>query len=340
MDRECIKKHKDVFEAWIGGKEIEFYSEEDSKWKPCNSPEWIKNCEYRIKPEVVHYVGATGTSYSLCAESFVTRTADKSKVTCPDCLKKMEESNSVHYCVKASDFKFLTCKKGIDLWSHRKSDVTCKDCLANMCKYPNLRQAIIDRKEFFVRVTPEQSKDVKDIAANLGVMFPGKNPCPNYDENILTFKFYMPSRDYVITIQNINKIPTEFYLSTDSFNAPLPEWIAEGKKCFWSQSNKKDDLFTIKSNNDGMVTIESKTSIVTTTVKSLSPAILRYPTIEELEMLVPFGVREISSGEATTIVKIKDRRIQAYGMSSLEYEVFLKLYTKLDKTEFGEWVKP
>lgn len=66
IDRKGIKKHWDVFQAWINGKEIEsrgvkFYTADGTwqlkpcymltKWRPDIRPQWYANMEYRVKPE-------------------------------------------------------------------------------------------------------------------------------------------------------------------------------------------------------------------------------------------------------------------------------------------------
>lgn len=64
MKREDIKKHREVFNAWLDGAEIEFYDESEKLWKNVTNPEFYKNLEYRIKK------GKANTSFDTMEDGF------------------------------------------------------------------------------------------------------------------------------------------------------------------------------------------------------------------------------------------------------------------------------
>jgi hypothetical protein len=43
--------HAEVIKAWADGAEIESYRPISDRWLPCNSPQWLLNSRYRVKPE-------------------------------------------------------------------------------------------------------------------------------------------------------------------------------------------------------------------------------------------------------------------------------------------------
>lgn len=43
-------KHSELIKAWADGAEIEYRSA-DNYWYPTDTPEWLEDEEYRIKPE-------------------------------------------------------------------------------------------------------------------------------------------------------------------------------------------------------------------------------------------------------------------------------------------------
>ncbi len=52
MDREGIKKHRAVFDAWLDGAKIQCRSEGGDFWWPTDDPPaWDYDTEYRVKPE-------------------------------------------------------------------------------------------------------------------------------------------------------------------------------------------------------------------------------------------------------------------------------------------------
>ncbi len=51
MNREGIKKHRVVFDAWLDGAEVE-YQGSDGRWHLSHAgPNWCSTIEYRVKPE-------------------------------------------------------------------------------------------------------------------------------------------------------------------------------------------------------------------------------------------------------------------------------------------------
>ena len=49
MTREGLLKHKELFNKWLDGAEIQFLSN-SNEWIDLNNPSWDENIEYRVKP--------------------------------------------------------------------------------------------------------------------------------------------------------------------------------------------------------------------------------------------------------------------------------------------------
>lgn len=90
MNREGIKKHKDVFDAWIDGATVQtFY---DGGWNDVYGPGFYEDSDYRIKPvePVVTveycrlYKGGIGAlSYNTLQELFIDDRQCESAYTFP-----------------------------------------------------------------------------------------------------------------------------------------------------------------------------------------------------------------------------------------------------------------
>ncbi len=50
MTREDTKERIGVMQAYVDGKEIEFYDADDEKWVTTESPLWNYNIRYRVRP--------------------------------------------------------------------------------------------------------------------------------------------------------------------------------------------------------------------------------------------------------------------------------------------------
>ncbi|KKN77922.1 hypothetical protein LCGC14_0354870 [marine sediment metagenome] len=50
MDREGIKKHRAVFDAWLDGAEVETKYSSQHAWHYTGQPDFVKHTEYRVKP--------------------------------------------------------------------------------------------------------------------------------------------------------------------------------------------------------------------------------------------------------------------------------------------------
>ena len=50
MIREDILKHRDVFNKWLDGAEIQYY--DGKEWINIENPDWDKNFKYRVKPKI------------------------------------------------------------------------------------------------------------------------------------------------------------------------------------------------------------------------------------------------------------------------------------------------
>lgn len=49
MTREDTKERIGVMQAYVDGKEIEFYDADDGKWVTTESPLWNYNIRYRVR---------------------------------------------------------------------------------------------------------------------------------------------------------------------------------------------------------------------------------------------------------------------------------------------------
>ena len=55
MTREGILKHKETFDAWLSGAEIEYYCMVNKKWFATKNPAWDSNIQYRIKSTKIEF---------------------------------------------------------------------------------------------------------------------------------------------------------------------------------------------------------------------------------------------------------------------------------------------
>lgn len=55
MTREGILKHKEIFDAWLDGAEIEYFCIVNKKWFATKNPAWNLNIEYRIKSTRIEF---------------------------------------------------------------------------------------------------------------------------------------------------------------------------------------------------------------------------------------------------------------------------------------------
>lgn len=53
MTREGILKHKEVFDAWLEGAEVECFDDSPSQlgWFLCPHPDFLLGARYRVKPQ-------------------------------------------------------------------------------------------------------------------------------------------------------------------------------------------------------------------------------------------------------------------------------------------------
>lgn len=57
MTKEGILKHKEVFDAWLNGEEIQFSlsNDNDMEWIDIKNPSWVIELIYRIKPTKIEF---------------------------------------------------------------------------------------------------------------------------------------------------------------------------------------------------------------------------------------------------------------------------------------------
>jgi hypothetical protein len=49
--KQMKHKHAELIKAWADGAKIDFWSRSLEKWVADLNPDWLTNCEYRVKPE-------------------------------------------------------------------------------------------------------------------------------------------------------------------------------------------------------------------------------------------------------------------------------------------------
>lgn len=296
------------------GAELEVRQIGDAKWMGITP-----HLEYRVKPkpEVIHY-----------------HTSD----ACPN-----------------KHGLYILCDANIPMSTNVtpiKSKVTCPDCLAILnCKYPGLRKAIRERKEFFVKVTPEQSREVQEIAhsCECGWIYSRFNIIEISNEHI-AFEKNNDYSEYVM-YSGKNKSNIEFYLSTDSFNSPLPEWVKVGAKCF-AMFGISEELCAIDAIKDNRISVSNDKHVGNFAAESLYPA-KHQVTYEYLAKLMPFAVRHrfekthwITVSELTGVdVKLPvetstDPYLNGiFTFKALAENYLIKSATETEFHEIGEWVK-
>lgn len=285
MDRECIKKNKAAFEAWLDGKEIERLK--TIGWFPEPNPYFTGNQQYRVKPDVVHYSDdGFDAKCGINGRYFIN--SDKSSVTCPDCLAILN------------------------------------------CKYPGLRKAIQERKEFFVK----SSDEVQKIANDCGIKWlSGDNYFISETGEI---HFVNLGGNYIM---GINGHHPEFHLATDSFTAPIPEWVKHGQKAFYGEK-----LVTIEKYNPDLhlpiyVSSDKGNHQSWTAVSDLTPAVLHAPTFDELAARMPFAIKHKTKNLIYTVARIEDGCV-FFNCGNLQYIDRLNIdYTFADGSEIESWVK-
>ena len=54
MTREKTEERIKVMQAYLDGKDVECYDEENNEWEPAINPSWSDKLMYRIKPETIY----------------------------------------------------------------------------------------------------------------------------------------------------------------------------------------------------------------------------------------------------------------------------------------------
>ena len=281
--------------------------------------EWIsasQACEYRVKPK-------------------------------PEVVQRR-----IHKLTHGKAFNVLCGKwnigDGIDKESQKET--TCPDCLAKMCKYPGLADAIKKREEFFVKVRPEQSREVQELLFSLNVFWAGKDEkhvhwC-DYAHIIVCFSKYPKDKRKYWFGANGDKNGAcdfpEFHISTDSFNAPLPEWVKVGAKCFYNSHlheiisiNHSVEIKSLENGNISHVHSEH-----------LAPAV-KSVTYDYLAKLMPFAVKSKNTGIVYSVEKIDPDGGKVFiacgngnpHFTKLEENYLMKTAAETEFHEIGEWVK-
>ena len=70
MTRKGILKHKEVFDAWLGGAEVQYYGEKTKKWIDINNPYWGLETKYRIKPTKIEFEDCNFNEKEYCVNIY------------------------------------------------------------------------------------------------------------------------------------------------------------------------------------------------------------------------------------------------------------------------------
>lgn len=70
MTRKGILKHKEVFDAWLGGAEVQYYGEKTKKWIDINNPYWGLEIKYRIKPSRIEFEDCSFNKEEYCVNIY------------------------------------------------------------------------------------------------------------------------------------------------------------------------------------------------------------------------------------------------------------------------------
>ena len=56
MEKAGILKHRDLFNKWLDGEQIQYYSEDNECWMSIQTPSWRLETKYRIKPTKIDFI--------------------------------------------------------------------------------------------------------------------------------------------------------------------------------------------------------------------------------------------------------------------------------------------
>lgn len=70
MDKRRFLKHREVFNKWLDGAEIQFYDTECNKWIDLKNPNWDIDLEYRAKPTKIEFKDCSFNDEEHCVDIF------------------------------------------------------------------------------------------------------------------------------------------------------------------------------------------------------------------------------------------------------------------------------
>lgn len=69
MTRVGILEHKEVFNKWLDGAEIQFLSK-SNEWIDLKNPKWYTGFKYRVKPTKIEFKDCSFNDEEYCVDSF------------------------------------------------------------------------------------------------------------------------------------------------------------------------------------------------------------------------------------------------------------------------------
>ena len=68
MTKEGILKHRDLFNKWLDGEQIQFYSPTYKKWINAEYPTWSDKTEFRVKPTKIEFEDCSFNETEYCID--------------------------------------------------------------------------------------------------------------------------------------------------------------------------------------------------------------------------------------------------------------------------------
>lgn len=70
MEKAGILKHRDLFNKWLDGEQIQYYSSIYKKWIDTEYPNWSDETEFRVKPTKIEFKDCSFNDTEYCVNKF------------------------------------------------------------------------------------------------------------------------------------------------------------------------------------------------------------------------------------------------------------------------------